>query len=76
MPRSGERQRLVPVQVLGAGSEMRSGGRVVDGVWDPYVDATHGVDEAVRDGRIRPGQTVLLCALGAGITWGAAIVRM
>ena len=34
------------------------------------------LDEAVRDGRIRPGQTVLLCALGAGITWGAAIVRM
>lgn len=34
------------------------------------------LDEAVRDGRIQPGQTVLLCALGAGISWGAAIVRM
>jgi 3-oxoacyl-[acyl-carrier-protein] synthase III len=34
------------------------------------------LDEAVRDGRIRPGQTVLLCALGAGISWGSAIVRM
>jgi 3-oxoacyl-[acyl-carrier-protein] synthase-3 len=34
------------------------------------------LDEAVRDGRIQPGQTVLMCALGAGITWGAAIVRM
>src|SRR5262249_24521968 len=34
------------------------------------------LDEAVRDGRIQPGQTVLFCALGAGITWGAAIVRM
>jgi 3-oxoacyl-[acyl-carrier-protein] synthase-3 len=34
------------------------------------------LDEAVRDGRIKPGQTVLMCALGAGITWGAAIVRM
>ncbi len=34
------------------------------------------LDEAVRDGRIQPGQTVLLCALGAGVTWGAAIVRM
>ncbi len=34
------------------------------------------LDEAVRDGRIQPNQTVLLCALGAGITWGAAIVRM
>jgi 3-oxoacyl-[acyl-carrier-protein] synthase-3 len=34
------------------------------------------LDEAVRDGRIQPGQTVLLCALGAGISWGASIVRM
>ena len=34
------------------------------------------LDEAVRDGRIQPGQTVLLCALGAGISWGSAIVRM
>jgi len=34
------------------------------------------LDEAVRDGRIKPGQTVLLCALGAGISWGAAILRM
>ncbi|MEZ4301526.1 MAG: beta-ketoacyl-ACP synthase III [Polyangiaceae bacterium] len=34
------------------------------------------LDEAVRDGRIQPNQTVLLCALGAGLAWGAAIVRM
>lgn len=34
------------------------------------------LDEAVRDGRIQPNQTVLMCALGAGVTWGAAIVRM
>ncbi len=34
------------------------------------------LDEAVRDGRIKPGQNVLLCALGAGISWGAAMVRM
>lgn len=34
------------------------------------------LDEAVRDGRIKPGQTVLMCALGAGISWGAALVRM
>ncbi|AKT39961.1 3-oxoacyl-ACP synthase [Chondromyces crocatus] len=34
------------------------------------------LDEAVRDGRIQPGQSVLLCALGAGISWGAALVRM
>ena len=34
------------------------------------------LDEAVRDGRIKPGQTVLMSALGAGISWGAALVRM
>jgi 3-oxoacyl-[acyl-carrier-protein] synthase III len=34
------------------------------------------LDEAVRDGRIKTGQNVLMCALGAGISWGAALVRM
>ncbi len=34
------------------------------------------LDEAVRDGRIKPGQNVLMCALGAGISWGSAVVRM
>jgi 3-oxoacyl-[acyl-carrier-protein] synthase-3 len=34
------------------------------------------LDEAVRDGRVRPGQTALLCSLGAGLCWGASIVRM
>jgi 3-oxoacyl-[acyl-carrier-protein] synthase III len=34
------------------------------------------LDEAVRDGRVKAGQTALLCALGAGLAWGAAIVRM
>jgi 3-oxoacyl-[acyl-carrier-protein] synthase-3 len=34
------------------------------------------LDEAVRDGRIQPGQSVLLCALGAGISWGSALLRM
>ena len=33
------------------------------------------LDEAVRDGRIRPGQLVVLEAMGGGFTWGAAVVR-
>jgi 3-oxoacyl-[acyl-carrier-protein] synthase III len=33
------------------------------------------LDEAVADGRIRPGNLVLMEALGGGLTWGAAIVR-
>jgi 3-oxoacyl-[acyl-carrier-protein] synthase-3 len=33
------------------------------------------LDAAVRDGRIRPGHLVLLEAVGAGMTWGAALLR-
>ena len=34
------------------------------------------LDEAVGDGRIRPGHLVLLEAMGGGFSWGAALVRM
>ena len=33
-------------------------------------------DVAVKDGRIKPGQLVLLEAMGGGFTWGAALVRL
>lgn len=33
------------------------------------------LDEAVRDGRIRAGQHVLLEAVGGGFTWGACLVK-
>ena len=33
------------------------------------------LDEAVVDGRIRKGQTLLLEAVGGGFTWGAAVLR-
>ncbi|MGC8468338.1 MAG: beta-ketoacyl-ACP synthase III [Acetobacteraceae bacterium] len=32
--------------------------------------------EAVGDGRIKPGELVLMEALGGGLTWGSALVRM
>ena len=32
--------------------------------------------EAVRDGRIRRGDLVLMEALGGGLTWGSALIRM
>ena len=32
------------------------------------------IDEAFERGRLRPGSTALLCAFGAGFTWGAAVV--
>jgi 3-oxoacyl-[acyl-carrier-protein] synthase-3 len=34
-----------------------------------------GLDEARREGRIRAGDAVLLCAFGAGFTWGASVIR-
>ncbi|MBS0384412.1 MAG: ketoacyl-ACP synthase III, partial [Proteobacteria bacterium] len=34
------------------------------------------LDAAVRDGRIKRGDLVLMEALGGGLTWGAALVRM
>jgi 3-oxoacyl-[acyl-carrier-protein] synthase III len=33
------------------------------------------LDEAVRDGRIRTGQTLLLEGVGGGFTWGAVLLR-
>lgn len=34
------------------------------------------LDEGVRDGRIKPGQLVLLEAMGGGFTWGSALLRL
>lgn len=33
------------------------------------------LDEAARRGEVRPGDVVLLCALGAGFAWAAAVLR-
>ena len=34
------------------------------------------LDTAIRDGRIKPGQKVMLQAVGGGFTWGAAVVQL
>lgn len=34
------------------------------------------LDLAVRDGRIKPGQTVMMEGVGGGFTWGAVLARM
>ncbi len=33
-------------------------------------------DEAMRDGRIHPGQHILMEGVGGGFTWGAVLVRL
>ena len=34
------------------------------------------IDEAIEKGRLRPGSTALLCAFGAGFTWGSMVIRI
>ena len=34
------------------------------------------LDAAIRDGRIKPGNLVMLEAMGGGFTWGASLVRI
>ena len=34
------------------------------------------LDAAVQDGRIKPGQLLLLEAMGGGLTWGACVLRL
>jgi 3-oxoacyl-[acyl-carrier-protein] synthase-3 len=34
------------------------------------------LDEAVRDGRIKKGETVMLEAFGGGFTWGSVLLKM
>jgi 3-oxoacyl-[acyl-carrier-protein] synthase-3 len=34
------------------------------------------LDVAVRDGRVKPGQNVMMEAVGGGFTWGAVLARM
>ena len=33
------------------------------------------LDEAVRGGRVKAGDLILLCAFGGGLTWGSALIR-
>ncbi|WP_315854733.1 beta-ketoacyl-ACP synthase III [Alienimonas chondri] len=33
------------------------------------------LDEAVRQGRVEPGDALLLCGFGAGLTWGTGVLR-
>jgi 3-oxoacyl-[acyl-carrier-protein] synthase-3 len=39
------------------------------------VDPLLGLDRAVREGRVRDGDNVLLLSAGTGYTWAAAVVR-
>ncbi|MCU0255382.1 MAG: hypothetical protein MUF60_01445 [Vicinamibacterales bacterium] len=46
-----------------------------------YANTTAGTipllwDECARDGRLSPGDLVLMVAFGAGMTWGSALVRV
>jgi 3-oxoacyl-[acyl-carrier-protein] synthase-3 len=34
------------------------------------------LDLGIRDGRLKPGELLLLEAFGGGFTWGSALVRL
>jgi 3-oxoacyl-[acyl-carrier-protein] synthase-3 len=34
------------------------------------------LDEAVREGKIKQNDLILMSALGAGLSWGSALVRL
>jgi 3-oxoacyl-[acyl-carrier-protein] synthase-3 len=34
------------------------------------------LDQAVRDGRVKKGQTVMMEGVGGGFTWGAVLAKM
>ena len=48
-----------------------TGGLVFDGLGNAPVRE----DVAVKDGRIKQGDMVLLEAMGGGFTWGSALIR-
>ena len=53
--------------------------RVVINV-DRYGNTSSGsiplaLADALADGRLRPGQLVLMTGMGAGLTWGSALIR-
>jgi len=33
------------------------------------------LDEAIAEGRLKPGQLVVLSGFGAGLAWGPAVMR-
>jgi 3-oxoacyl-[acyl-carrier-protein] synthase-3 len=33
------------------------------------------LDQAINEGRVKPGSLLLLVAFGAGFTWGSAVIR-
>ena len=47
---------------------------------DRYGNTSSGsiplaLGEAVTDGRLRPGALVLMTGMGAGLTWGSALIE-
>jgi len=69
--------------LVAGGLALPSTGRAQEGTVvlhaDRLLDGLGGVqqdrDVVVRDGRITPGDLVLMVAFGAGMTWGASLVR-
>jgi 3-oxoacyl-[acyl-carrier-protein] synthase-3 len=33
------------------------------------------LDEAIKQGRVKKGDTLVLCGFGGGLTWGATVLK-
>ena len=47
---------------------------------DEYGNTSAGsipiaLDQAVREGKVKPGDVIATAGFGAGLSWGAAIIR-
>jgi 3-oxoacyl-[acyl-carrier-protein] synthase-3 len=47
---------------------------------DEYANTSAGtiplcLDEAVRSGKVKPGDVIAMAGFGAGLSWGSAVIR-
>ena len=61
--------RDVPADIFGKLEFLNPGGSVKDRI------GARMIEEAEKEGRIKPGDLVMLEAFGGGFTWGAALLR-
>ena len=41
----------------------------------PWAACPRALEEAIREGRVKSGDKVLLAGFGAGLTWGATLLE-
>ena len=71
---SGQTQLLTPGGVLPLGFDIEA--TTLQEALNRFPDAVKlALDEAIEEGRVKPGNLVVLSGFGAGLTWGTAVMR-